>query len=113
MGHICKIQDKDDQKLATHTFTNSIFRDEPDVKLGSQVAVASQHRFSERTLQIFLKEMRLALKDDNHNEVSYYFNYFQLAAEQVELQKLKEKLFLLPFPFTLKINKMFINSQAY
>ena len=43
---------------------------EPDVKLGSQVAVASQHRFSERTLQIFLKEMRLALKDDNHNEVS-------------------------------------------
>jgi len=44
-------------------------RDEPDVKLGSQVAVASQHRFSERTLQIFLKEMRLALKDDNHNEL--------------------------------------------
>ena len=57
-------------------YFNSIFRDEPDVKLGSQVAVASQHRFSERTLQIFLKEMRLALKDDNHNEVSYYFNYF-------------------------------------
>ena len=61
--------------LATHSFTNSIFRDEPDVKLGSQVAVASQHRFSERTLQIFLKEMRLALKDDNHNEVSNYSKF--------------------------------------
>ena len=49
---------------------------EPDVILGSQVAVAYQHRFSERTLQIFLKEMRLALKDDNHNEVNNYSNYF-------------------------------------
>ena len=102
MGHICKIQDKDDQKLATHTFTNSIFRDEPDVKLGSQVAVASQHRFSERTLQIFLKEMRLALKDDNHNEVSYHSNYFQLAAEQVDLQKLKGKMVFAPVSFHIE-----------
>ena len=59
--------------FTTHSFTYHLSRDEPDVKLGSQVAVASQHRFSERTLQIFLKEMRLALKDDNHNEVSNYF----------------------------------------
>ena len=44
-------------------------KDEPDATLKNQSS-SSQHKFTDRTLQIFLKEMRLAVKQENSTEVN-------------------------------------------
>jgi len=43
-------------------------KDEPDATLKNQ-STSSQHKFENRTLKIFLKEMRLAVKDENSTEL--------------------------------------------
>jgi len=45
-------------------------KDEPDTTLKNQVDTYTQHKFTDRTLQIFLKEMRLAMKHENSDELS-------------------------------------------
>ena len=45
-------------------------KDEPDTTLKNQVDTYTQHKFTDRTLQIFLEEMRLAMKHENSDEVN-------------------------------------------
>ena len=46
-------------------------KDEPDAILKNQ-STSSQHRFKDRTLQLFLKEMRLAVKHEDPTKVNKY-----------------------------------------
>ena len=46
-------------------------KDEPDAVLKNQ-STSSQHKFKDRTLQLFLKEMRLAVKHDDPTKVNKY-----------------------------------------
>ena len=44
-------------------------KDEPDAVLKNQ-STSSQHKFKDRTLQLFLKEMRLAVKHEDPTKVN-------------------------------------------